>query len=69
MILWKDYISAFMRQKVKECGGTNACARRYGMDKAIVSKIANGRYIPTRSSMVKIFDDIPEVIEVIKERM
>lgn len=68
MITWNDYISAFMRQKIKECGGTNACARRYNMDKAVVSKIARGKYIPKRSSMVKVFgEDIPETIEVIKE--
>jgi hypothetical protein len=69
MVLWKDYIEAYVRQKIKQSGGVNACGRKYGINPALISKMSNGIYIPKRNTLSKMFKDdyIPETIEIIKE--
>ncbi len=65
-VLWSDFISAFIRKKIRDHGGVRVVGRIYDIDPAIISKVANGKYIPKRSMMVKYFgDEIPQTKEIV----
>lgn len=69
MITWEQYCKDFAETVIRDNSGLRQAARYYKIDPAVLSKIKNGKYIPSRKTLAKMFPDhcIPEVITIIKE--
>lgn len=69
MITWEKYVKDFMEKRIKEYSGLRRLSRAYAIDPGFISRIVNGKYVPSRKTLKKLFPDydIPEVIMVIKE--
>lgn len=69
MITWEEYVKDFMEKRIKEFSGLRRLARAYAIDPSIISRIVNGKYVPSRKTLKEAFPDydIPEVITIIKE--
>ena len=63
LVTWEEFCKTYINVQIEDCGTLRNCSKLYNIDPSVLSKIKNGKYIPSRETMIKWFgkDDIPRV--------
>ncbi len=60
-MLWVDYIKQQVNILIEQYGGVREVSRQFDIDVALVSKMKNGKYIPSYKTFYKLFPELKPV--------
>ena len=63
---YEEYVRDFVTTSARRVGSLRKLSNAFGVDVAILSKIASGKYVPKKKTFEKWFGAIPEDVEFSK---
>jgi len=60
-IEWDNFIQHFIIDRVERFGGVRKLAKQYNLDPSIVSKMINGKLVPSEKTFIKWFPDMKHI--------
>lgn len=54
---YSEYIVGKTNELINACGGIRAVSKMYGVDPAVISRVARGKYIPKPKTFAKWFNE------------